>query len=127
MRIIIFIIVIFLFFVLYILFGNNLVVFGLFLLIFILLIKILKMDEGMVVGVVFLIYFLISININVFWIINEVKLIVIGIGVVMFFNFYIVLLEDEFEKNKKRIEDCYRVLLFDMVVILVIYVILVYE
>lgn len=114
-------------FVLYMLLGNNPVVFGLFLLIFIPLTKVLKMDEGMVVGAVLSTHLLTSTNINASWIINEAKLTVIGIGVAMFFNFYTASLEDEFEKNKKRLEDCYRALLSDMAVTLVTQAIPIYE
>lgn len=106
-------------YMLYMLLGNNPIVFGLFLLIFIPLTQILKMGEGMVPGAVLSTHLLTSTNINVSWIINEAKLTVIGIGVAMLFNLYTASLEEEFEKNKARIEDCYRAILSDMAVSLV--------
>ncbi|MBD7911714.1 MULTISPECIES: aromatic acid exporter family protein [Clostridium] len=106
-------------FFLYILLGNNPVVFGLFLLIFISVTKGLKIEEGMVVGAVLSTHLLTSANINSSWIINEAKLTIIGIGVAMLFNLYTASLEDKFEKNKERIEDYYRLLLSDMAVSLV--------
>lgn len=106
-------------FMLYMLLGNNPVVFGLFLLIFIPITKVLKMEEGMVVGAVLSTHLLSGTNINVSWIVNEAQLTVIGIGVAMMFNLYTVSLEDEFEKNKKRIEECYRAILSDMAVSLI--------
>lgn len=103
-------------FVLYILLGNNPIVFGLFLLIFIPITKVLKMEEGLVPGAVLSTHLLISTNINVYWIINEAELTVIGIGVAMLFNLYTASMEEEFERNKQRIEDCYRAMLSDMAV-----------
>src|SRR5471030_1950430 len=106
-------------FILYMLLGNNPLVFGLFLLIFISITTVLKISEGMVVGAVLSTHLLISTNINVFWIINEGKLTIIGIGVAMMFNLYTASLEENFEKNKQRIEDYYRAILSDMAVSLV--------
>lgn len=114
-------------FMLYKLFGNNVIVFGLFLLLFIPITKILKMGEGLVPGAVLSTHLLTSTNINVSWIINEAQLTVIGIGVAMMFNLYTASLEEEFEKNKQRIEDCYRAILSDMAVSLVTQAIPSYE
>ena len=112
---------------LYVLLGNNPIIFGLFLLIFIPTTKVLKISEGMVVGAVLSTHLLTSANINVSWIINESKLNAIGIGVAMLFNLYSVSLEDNFEKNKERIEDYFRAILSDMAVSLVTQAVPVYE
>lgn len=114
-------------FVLYIWLGNNPIVFGLFLIIFISATQLLKMSEGMVPGAVLSTHLLTSTNINVSWIINEAQLTIIGIGVAMLFNLYTASLEDEFEKNKLRIEDCYRAILSDMAVSLVTQAVPLYE
>ncbi len=114
-------------YILYMLLGNNPIVFGLFLLIFIPITKILKMGEGMVVGAVLSTHLLTSSNINVSWIINEAQLTIVGIGVAMMFNLYTASLEEEFEKNKGRIEDYYRGILSDMAVSLVTQSVPVYE
>ena len=106
-------------FLLYLLFGNNPIVFGLFLLIFIPITKILKVEEGMVIGAVLSTHLLMSTNINASWIINEGKLTIIGIGVAMLFNLYTASLEKDFEKNKEKIEEQYRLILSDMAVSLV--------
>ena len=98
-------------FALYVLLGNNSVVFGVFLLVFIPITNILKINEGMVVGAVLSTNLLISTNINIYWIINEVKLTIIGIGVAMIFNLYTKSLEENFEKNKEAIEEKYRLIL----------------
>ena len=112
---------------LYVLLGNNPIVFGLFLLIFIPITKVLKISEGMVIGAVLSTHLLLSTNINDSWIINESKLNAIGIGVAMLFNLYSVSLEDNFEKNKERIEDYFRAILSDMAVSLVTQAVPVYE
>lgn len=114
-------------FLLYILLGNNPIVFGLFLLIFIPMTIILKINEGMVVGAVLSTHLLTSTNIDGSWIINEAYLTVIGIGVAMMFNLYAESLEEEFEKNKKRIEDYYRSILSDMAVSLLTQAVPIYE
>ncbi|MBU3113762.1 aromatic acid exporter family protein [Clostridium lacusfryxellense] len=101
-------------FALYVLLGNNSVVFGVFLLVFIPITNILKINEGMVVGAVLSTHLLISTNINIYWIINEVKLTIIGIGVAMIFNLYTKSLEEDFEKNKESLEEKYRLILSDM-------------
>ena len=111
----------------YILLGNNPILFGLFLLIFIPTTKVLKISEGMVIGAVLSTHLLMSTNINLTWIINESKLNAIGIGVAMLFNLYSVSLEDNFEKNKARIEDYFRAILSDMAVSLVTQMVPVYE
>ncbi|WP_026888551.1 aromatic acid exporter family protein [Clostridium beijerinckii] len=114
-------------FILYLLLGNNPIIFGLFLVIFIKTTTILKIEEGMVVGSVLSTHLLTSTNINVLWIINEAQLTVIGIGVAMMFNLYTASLEEQFEKNKERIEDYYRAILSDMAVSLVTQAVPIYE
>lgn len=114
-------------YMLYMLLGNNPIVFGLFLLIFIPMTKLLKITDGMVVGAVLSTHLLTSTNINVSWIINEVQLTLIGIGVAIIFNLYTASLEKEFEENKKRIEDYFRAILSDMAVSLVTQAVPIYE
>lgn len=101
-------------FMLYMILGNNPIVFGLFLLIFIPITNALKISEGMVIGAVLSTHLLISTNINLSWLINEAKLTVIGIGVAMIFNLYTTSLEEKFKDNKEKIEEQYRLILADM-------------
>lgn len=114
-------------FLLFWLLGNSPIVFGLFLLIFISGTILLKIEDGMVMGAVLSTHLLSSTDINVSWIINEVQLTIIGIGVAMLFNLYSSSLDDEFDKNKARIEDCYRAILSDMAVSLVTQTVPIYE
>ncbi len=114
-------------FALYVLLGNNPVIFGVFLLIFIPITNVLKINEGMVVGAVLSTHLLISTNINISWIVNEVKLTIIGIGVAMIFNLYTKSLEENFEKNKRSIEEKYRLILSDMAASLVSQAVPIYD
>ena len=77
------IIAILLSYVLYIVLGNNPVVFGLFLLIFIPLTIKFNIVEGMVPATVLSTHLLTSSNINALWILNEILLTVVGVGVAM--------------------------------------------
>ncbi|MBZ9621926.1 aromatic acid exporter family protein [Clostridium sp. FP2] len=114
-------------FMLYMLLGNNPIVFGLFLLVFIPITNILKINEGMVIGAVLSTHLLISTNISISWIINEIGLTIIGIGVAMVFNLFTAPLEESFEKNKEKIEEQYRLILSDMARSLVTQAVPIYE
>lgn len=120
-------IAIFFSFVLYIILGNNPVIFGIFLLIFIPITKALKIGDGLVVGTVLSTHLLSSSNINLYWILNEEALTIIGISIAMIFNLYTDSLEDIFEKNKEEIEEKYRQILYDMSVTLVTHTVPIYE
>ena len=101
-------------FFLYIILGNNPIIFGVFLIIYIPLTIKFNIQESMVVGAVLSTHLLTSSNINVYWIINEASLTIIGICTAMIFNLYSPALEEEFEKNRESIEQNYRVILSDM-------------
>ena len=91
--------------ILYIVMGNNPKIFGLFLIIYIPMTIKFNIQESMVVGAVLSTHLLSSSNINSYWVINEVSLTIIGIFTAMMFNLYIPSLEDEFEKNREKIEN----------------------
>ncbi|AOR23439.1 aromatic acid exporter family protein [Clostridium taeniosporum] len=114
-------------YVLYMLLGNTPVIFGIFLLIFIPITKYAKITEGTIVGAVLSTHLLSSNNINFYWITNEINLTIIGIGVAMAFNLYTVSLEEEFESNKEKIEEYYRIILSDMALSLVTQSVPIYE
>lgn len=101
-------------YVLFKILGNSAIIFGIFLLIFIPVTAKFNIIEGMVPGAVLSTHLLSSSNINVVWIINEIKLTIIGIGVAMIFNLYTASLEEDFEKNREKIEEDYRIILFDL-------------
>lgn len=101
-------------FVLYIILGNSPIIFGMFLLIFIPITKFLKVEDGMVVSAVLSTHLLSSSNIDLTWVINEFGLTIIGVGVALIFNLYSQSLEELFEKNKKDIEEKYKIILLGM-------------
>lgn len=101
-------------FALYELFGNTTFIFGLFLLIFIPTTIKFDIQEGLVPGAVLSTHLLTSSNIDTNWILNEIELTVIGIGVAFFFNLYAPSLEEKFKENKEMIESRYRVILSHM-------------
>ena len=107
-------IAIFLSLILFVWLGNSAIIFGLFLVIFISISKKIKIEEGIAVGAVLSTHLLTSPSINVYWIKNEIFLTLIGIGVAMIFNFVTVSSEEEFEKNRIKIEEKFKVLLLDM-------------
>ncbi|NME81826.1 aromatic acid exporter family protein [Clostridium sp. SM-530-WT-3G] len=107
------IIAILLSYVLYIVLGNNPVVFGLFLLIFIPLTIKFNIVEGMVPATVLSTHLLTSSNINALWILNEILLTVVGVGVAMLFNLYSASLDEDYENNRIKIEEQYKLILTD--------------
>ena len=74
----------------------------------------LKIEEGLVVGSVLSSHLLISNNINMRWIANEIGLTVVGMSVAMMFNLYTVCLADDFEINREKIEEQFKLILLDL-------------
>ncbi|HCW53338.1 MAG TPA: hypothetical protein DG753_06305 [Clostridium sp.] len=112
-RIVAAVIAILLSYVLYIVLGNNPVVFGLFLLIFIPLTIKFNIVEGMVPAAVLSTHLLTSSNINALWILNEILLTIVGVGVAMLFNLYGASLDEDYENNRIKIEEQYKLILTD--------------
>lgn len=101
-------------YLLYVLLGNNPLVFGIVLLIFIPIAKKLKIEEGIAVGAVLSTHLLVNNNIDLGWIVNEEAITFIGIGVASLFNLYMPSLDDKFNENKETIEKLYRDIISDM-------------
>lgn len=95
-------------------FGNNTFIFAIFLLIYIPITIKFNIKEGLVPGAVLSTHLLTSSNINGQWIINEIELTVIGIGVAFFFNLYAPSLEEKFKENREKIESSYKLILIYM-------------
>lgn len=100
--------------ILYKLIGNNPIEFGIFLFIFIPITSRLKIQEGMVPAVVLSTHFLVSNNITTYLIINELLLMIIGIGVAAIANIFMPSLEDQFKDDKQWIEEHYRIIINKM-------------
>ena len=78
----------------------TMIIFGVFLLIFIPLTVKFNIVEGMVPAAVLSTHLLTSSNIDATWILNEILLTIVGVGVAMMFNLYSASLEEDNEKNK---------------------------
>lgn len=105
---------IFLSFLIYKFLGQNPITFGIFLLIFIPLTSKLKMPEGMVPAVVLSTHLLIASEINLYWVVNELLIMIIGIGVASIANLFMPSLHLEFNQDKEYIEKNYKVILTKM-------------
>lgn len=100
--------------ILYSVLGNSSIAFGVFLLILIPITSRLKIQEGMVPAVVLSTHFLVASEMTTSLIINEVLLMVIGIGVAAIANAFMPSLEDQFKDDKEWIEDHYRIIMNKM-------------
>lgn len=97
--------------ILYYFIGQNSLVFGIFLLILIPITSRLKVEEGMVPAVVLSTHILIAEKITFGWMLNEILLMIIGIGVASIANIFMPSLEDEFKKSIYEIEETYRIII----------------
>jgi len=113
-RIIACLLAIFLSVIIYKFIGQSSLIFGVFLIIFIPLTSRLKVSEGMVPAVVLSTHLLIADSINSFWIINEVLIMLIGVGVATISNLFMPSYVKEFNKDKEYIEEKYKWLLDKM-------------
>lgn len=100
--------------ILYLLIGQNLISFGLFLIVFIPMTSKLKVEEGMIPAVVLSTHLLVADSITVAWVINEVALMIIGIGVASIANLFMYSLEDKFKIEKEKIEENYKIIIAKM-------------
>lgn len=105
---------IFLSVIIYKVLGQNSIVFGVFLIIFIPLTSKLKISEGMVPAVVLSTHLLIADNITLYWIVNEILITIIGVGVAAIANIYMPSLNSDFQEDKEYIENEYKVILTKM-------------
>lgn len=100
--------------ILYSILGNGALVFGLFLIILIPLTSRLKAQEGMVPAVVLSTHFLVANEITIKLILNEILLMIIGIGTAAIANIFMPSLEDKFKSDKEWIEEHYRIIISKM-------------
>lgn len=107
--------------ILYELIGNSSIAFGIFLLILIPTTSKLKIQEGMVPAAVLSTHILIAKTITISLVINELLLMLIGIGVAAIANAFMPSLEDKFRKDIEWIEEHYRIIISKMSKSLVTY------
>jgi len=101
--------------------GQNVATFALFLFIFIPFTSKYNVSEGMVPAVVLSTHILVADEITMYLIVNELLIMVIGVGVASIANLYMPSLNLEFEKDKEYIEKSYKVILTKMSKSLVTY------
>ena len=94
--------------------GQSPMTFAVFLFIFIPFTSKLNISEGMVPAVVLSTHFLVAAEISLYLIINEILIMIIGVGVASIANLYMPSLNEEFEKDKEAIEKSYKIMLTKM-------------
>ena len=99
-------------FVIYSILGHTTIAFGIFLLLLIPIVKKFNIEEGTVSSVVLSTHLLAAGIVNISWIINELAILLIGIGTASIANMYMPSLTDKFNENKEWIEEHYRIILF---------------
>lgn len=101
--------------------GQNPITFAIFLLIFIPLTSKFNIAEGMVPAVVLSTHLLIAGELNSYWIINELLITFIGVGIASIANLFMPSLRSEFNEDKEYIEKSYKIILYKMANSLVTY------
>ena len=107
--------------ILYSILGNSAISFGIFLLVLIPITSRINVQEGMVPAVVLSTHFLTASNITSTLIINELLLMIIGIGVAGIANTFMPSLEDKFKDDKEWIEEHYRIIIHKIAKSLITY------
>ncbi|WP_234121564.1 aromatic acid exporter family protein [Clostridium hydrogenum] len=94
--------------------GYNPIVFGLYLIVFIPLAVRFRLTEGIVVSSVLVTHILVEKSVSVFWIKNELLLMIVGAGIAIILNSYMPKINKKIKENQKLIEEDMRKILFNM-------------
>ncbi|MGG7145009.1 aromatic acid exporter family protein [Clostridium nigeriense] len=94
--------------------GQNSFTFAVFLLLFIPITSRFKISEGMVPAVVLSTHLLVADEITLYWVINELLIMIIGVGIASIANLFMPSLHKQFNEDKEYIEKSYRVILSKM-------------
>ena len=94
--------------------GFSSISFGIYILLFIPITVRCKVTDGIVPSSVLVTHLLVEREISLFWIGNEIFLMVIGVGVALILNLYMPSFEEKLRRDKEKIEDCIREILFEM-------------
>lgn len=100
--------------VVFMLLGYNAIAFGIFLLVFIPLTVRFKLEQGIVVSSVLVTHLLVQKSSSIFWIQNELGLMIIGVGVALLLNLYMPSIEGEIKQDQVYIEEKMKEILFQM-------------
>lgn len=96
--------------------GFNPVVFGAFLIIFISLASMFKLNEGIVVSSVLVTHLLVEEVVTTALIMNELALMIIGIGVALILNLYMPSIEKQIKEDQICVEEYIRQILCHMAI-----------
>lgn len=94
--------------------GYYYVVFGLFLLIFIPITVKFNLQEGIVVSSVLVTHLLVERSVSLFWITNELFLMIVGAGIALVLNLYMPNIENKIKEDQIYIEDKMKEILLNM-------------
>ncbi|URZ17077.1 aromatic acid exporter family protein [Clostridium felsineum] len=94
--------------------GYNPVSFGVYLAIFIPLTVLLNLTEGIAVSSVLVTHLLVEKSISLFWLENELLLMVIGAGIAILLNTYMPKIDKKIKENQIEIEGFMRKILLNM-------------
>lgn len=100
--------------VLFEIFGYNPIVFGLYLIVFIPFAVRFRLTEGIVVSSVLVTHILVEKSVSVFWIKNELLLMIVGAGIAIILNSYMPKINKKIKESQKLIEEDMRRILFNM-------------
>ncbi|MCY6356154.1 aromatic acid exporter family protein [Clostridium sp. ZS2-4] len=100
--------------VLFKMFGYNEIIFGVFLLFFIPAAVKFNVEEGIVVSSVLVTHLLIEKSVDIFWVRNELALMLIGVGIALFLNLYMPSIEEHIKQDQIYIEEKMREILLHM-------------
>lgn len=98
--------------------GYYALTFGAFLLIFIPLVVRLNLEQGIVVSSVLVTHLLIERSVSIFWILNEISLMVVGVGVALVLNLYMPSIEGQIKQDQIYIEEKMKEILIQMAKVL---------
>lgn len=101
-------------FILFKLIGYYYIIFGAFLLIFIPLTVKFKLQEGIVVSSVLVTHLIVQKSVSIFWIGNELALMIIGVGVALLLNLYMPNIESKIKEDQIYIENVMKAILLNM-------------
>ncbi|NYC93567.1 uncharacterized membrane protein YgaE (UPF0421/DUF939 family) [Clostridium acetobutylicum] len=91
--------------IIFMIFGYNPISFGVYLAIFIPLTVLFKLTEGIAVSSVLVTHILVEKTISVFWLKNELLLMVVGAGIAILLNTYMPKIDKRIKENQIEIEN----------------------
>lgn len=95
--------------------GYYFLTFGMFLLVFIPLVVRFNLEQGIVVSSVLVTHLLAEKSVGMFWICNELSLVLVGVGVALLLNLYMPSIEGQIKQDQIYIEEKMKEILLQMV------------